>query len=55
MYRNEEKYNPKKNPKTGEDFENIEEEEKYLGTKEPRDPIYKAIKGQDGQDDQGER
>ena len=43
MYRNEVKYNPKKNPKTGEDFNNIEEEERELGTKEPKDPIYKAL------------
>ena len=54
MLRNEVKYNPKKNPETGEDFNNIEEEEKVLGTKEPRDPIYEAlIKSESG--DQGER
>lgn len=54
MYINEENYNPKKNPETGEDFNNIEEEERVLRTKEPRDPIYKAlIESKFG--DQGER
>lgn len=54
MYRNEEKYNPKKDPKTGKDFQNIEEEIEVLETREPRDPIYEAlITSKPG--DQGER